>query len=121
MITMKQIAERFKPVLKNVEDKKKKTETGIKIPYPDLARVCVEFTPGECYSFFGSEKENALRIWRINLLWQLAKAGVPIHVLEGGKEFDKDFAELLCMQAGVEIHHLKSGFFISKELLVNEP
>ena len=110
MITMKEMAERFKPILNRIEDKKETSEDGIQIPYPNLEEICVEFAPGECYTFFGGAEDNALWMWRINLLWQLAKNGVPIHVLEGGKEFDKDFCDLLCLQAGVDRISFKAGY-----------
>ena len=83
MITMQEMVQRLKPILNRVEDKKEMFEDSIKIPYPNLEQICVEFAPGECYSFFGGAADNVLWMWRINLLWQLAKEGVAIHVLEG--------------------------------------
>ena len=110
MITMKEMVERFKPLLNRIEDKKENFEDSIKIPYPNLEQICVEFAPGECYTFFGGAEDNALWMWRINLLWQIAKGGDPVHILEGGKEFDKDFCDLLCLQAGVDRIHFRTGY-----------
>ena len=95
MITMQELTQRFKPILNRTIDTKEPTENGIRIPYKNIAKVCIEFAPGESYSFFGSAKECALSLWRINLMWQLAKNGVPIHILCGGQEFHKDFYDLL--------------------------
>ncbi len=115
MITMQEMIEHFKPILNRAEDRKETSEGGIKIPYSNIEQICVEFVPGECYSFFGGAEDNALWMWRINLLWQLAKNGVPIHILEGGKEFDKDFCDLLCLQAGVGRMHLRTGYLSAQE------
>ena len=115
MVTMQEMVERFKPILRKVEDKKETFEDSIKIPYPNLEQICVEFTPGECYSFFGGAEDNALWMWRLNLLWQLAQKGVSIHILEGGKEFDKDFCDLLCLQAEVDRMHLRTGYLSVQE------
>ena len=110
MITMQEMVKRFKPIFNRVEDKKETFENSIKIPYPNLEQICEAFVPGECYSFFGGAEDNALWMWRINLLWQLAKGGVPIHILEGGKEFDNDFCDLLCLQAGVDRFYFSTGY-----------
>ena len=110
MITMKEMVERFKPLLNRIEDKKETFENSIKIPYPNLEQICVEFAPGECYTFFGGAEDNALWMWRLNLLWQIPKGGDPVHILEGGKEFDKDFCDLLCLQAGVDRIHFRTGY-----------
>lgn len=115
MITMKGMVDRFKPILNRVEDKKETFANSIKIPYPNLAQICVEFTPGECYTFFGGAEDNALWMWRLNLMWQLAKNGVAIHVLEAGKEFDKDFCDLLCLQSGADRMHLRTGYLSAQE------
>lgn len=80
MLTMQELTQHFKPILARTIDTKEPTENGIKIPYKNIARVCIEFAPGESYSFFGSAKECALSLWRINLMWQLAKKGVPTHL-----------------------------------------
>ena len=58
--------------------------------------------PGECYSFFGSKEEIALPLWRRNLLWQLIKNGISVHILEGGRSFDADTVELLCLQSKMD-------------------
>lgn len=115
MITMKEMVERFKPILNRVEDKKETFEDSIKIPYSNLEQICGEFAPGECYTFFGGAKDNALDIWRLNLMWQLAKNGVPIHILEGGREFQNDFDDLLCLQTGIDRCHLRRGVMSAKE------
>ena len=115
MITMQELTQRFKPILARTIDTKEPTENGIKIPYKNIARVCIEFAPGESYSFFGSAKECALSLWRINLMWQLAKKGVPIHVLSGGQEFHKDFYDLLCLETDVPGWHLENGRLEAKE------
>lgn len=108
MIKMKELGMRFANLLNNVEDKKLPSG-GIQIPYPSMAQMCVEFQRGECYSFFGTPSENALSVWRLNLLWQLSKAGVSVHILDGGKQFDKDFSDLLCLHAGVDRVHWNCG------------
>ena len=115
MITMKEMVERFKPILNRVEDKKETFEDSIKIPYPNLEQICGEFAPGECYTFFGGAEDNALWMWRLNLLWQIAKGGDPVHILEGGKEFDKDFCDLLCLQSGADRMHLQTGYLSYQE------
>ena len=43
-----------------------------------------------------------MRFWRSNLLWQLIKNGVPVHVLDGGRTFDADTVELLCLQSKMD-------------------
>ena len=108
MITMKEMGARFSLILNNLEDKKLPCG-GIKIPYPSMAEMCIEFQRGECYSFFGTPSENALAVWRLNLLWQLAKAGVSVHILDGGKQFNKDFTDLMCLQADMDRIHLQNG------------
>lgn len=80
MITMQELTQHFKPILTRTIDTKEPTDNGIKMPYKNIAKVCIEFAPGESYSFFGSAKECALSLWRINLMWQLAKKGVPTHL-----------------------------------------
>lgn len=115
MITMQELTQRFKPILNRTIDTKEPSENGIKIPYKNIAKACIEFVPGESYSFFGSAKECALSLWRINLMWQLAKKGVPIHVLSGGQEFPKDFYDLLCLETEVPIWHLNNGWLETKE------
>ena len=65
MITMKEMVERFKPILNRVEDKKETFEDSIKIPYPNLEQICGEFAPGECYTFFGGAEDNALWIMHL--------------------------------------------------------
>ena len=80
MLTMQELTQHFKPILARTIDTKEPTDNGIKIPYKNIAKVCIEFAPGESYSFFGSAKECALSLWRINLMWQLAKKGVPTHL-----------------------------------------
>lgn len=102
MITMKEQAKRFATILDHIQHEEKPCVTGLRIPYDNLASVWGSFMPGECYSFFGSKDEIALRLWRRNLLWQLIKNGVPVHVLEGGKSFDADTVELLCLQSKME-------------------
>lgn len=99
MITMKEQSKRFATILDHLQHEEKPCVTGLRIPYDNLASVWGSFMPGECYSFFGSKDEIALRLWRRNLLWQLIKNGVPVHVLEGGKSFDADTVELLCLQS----------------------
>ena len=115
MITMKELTQRFKPILARTIDTKEPTDNGIKIPYKNIAKVCIEFAPGESYSFFGSAKECALSLWRINLMWQLAKNGVPIHILCGGQEFHNDFYDLLQLQAEVSRLSLYRGWLQAKE------
>lgn len=110
MITMQELTQRFKPILNRTIDTKEPSENGIKIPYKNIAKVCIEFAPGESYSFFGSAKECALSLLRINLMWQLAKKGVPIHILCGGQEFHKDFYDLLCLETGVSRLNLERGW-----------
>lgn len=102
MITMKEQAQRFTAILDHIQHEQKPCVTGLRIPYDNLASVWGSFMPGECYSFFGSKEEIALRLWRRNLLWQLIKNGVPVHILEGGKSFDADTVELLCLQSKMD-------------------
>lgn len=115
MITMQELTQHFKPILARTIDTKEPTDNGIKIPYKNIAKVCIEFAPGESYSFFGSAKECALSLWRNNLMWQLAKKGVPIHILCGGQEFHKDFYDLLCLETEVPRWHLENGRLEAKE------
>ena len=46
MITMQELTQHFKPILARTIDTKEPTENGIKIPYKNIARVCIEFAPG---------------------------------------------------------------------------
>ena len=101
MITMKEQAKRFAAILEYIKNEQKPCVTGLRIPYDNLSAVWGSFMPGECYSFFGSIDERALRLWRSNLLWQLIKNGVPVHILGGGQSFDSDTVELLCLQSKV--------------------
>ena len=102
MITMKEQAKRFAAILDHIQYEQKTCVTGLRIPYDNLASVWGSFMPGECYSFFGSREGRALRFWRSNLLWQLIKNGVPVHVLDGGRTFDADTVELLCLQSKMD-------------------
>jgi len=102
MITMKEQSKRFIDILDHIQHEQKPCVTGLRIPYDNLASVWGSFMPGECYSFFGSKEEIALRLWRSNLLWQLIKNGVPVHILEGGRSFDADMVELLCLQSKMD-------------------
>ena len=60
MITMKEQVDQFRKILQHMDMSKELTDKGIAIPYENLAKTCVEFTPGECYSFFGNAKRFAL-------------------------------------------------------------
>ena len=55
---MKEQAEQFRKILHHMNMPKKATDQGLLIPYENLAYSCIEFTPGECYSFFGSQDTN---------------------------------------------------------------
>lgn len=101
MITMKEQADQFRQILHHMNIPKKPTNTGIAIPYENLANSCIEFTPGECYSFFGSQDTNTLSCWKTNLLWKLLQKGVSICVLEGGNSFRRDFVQMVCLQAKI--------------------
>ena len=102
MITMKEQADQFRKILHFSKRSKSATPNGIQIPYKDLANVCVEFTTGECYSFFGNANSKALFCWKTNLLLKLLQNGVSVCVLEGGDVFRRDFAELACLQAKID-------------------
>lgn len=47
MITMQELAQRFKPILARTIGTKEPTDNGIKIPYKKIAKVCIEFAPGK--------------------------------------------------------------------------
>lgn len=47
MITMQELAQRFKPILDRTIDTKEPTDNGIQIPYKKIAKVCIEFAPGK--------------------------------------------------------------------------
>lgn len=102
MITMKEQAQRFTAILDHIQHEQKPCVTGLRIPYDNLASVWGSFIPKECYSFFGSKEEIALRLWRRNLLWKLIQNGAPVHILEGGRSFDADTVELLCLQSKMD-------------------
>ena len=109
MITMKEQAEQFRKILQNMNMPKKATNNGILIPYENLAYSCIEFTPGECYSFFGSQDTNTLSCWKTNLLWKLNQKGVSICVLEGGDSFRQDFVQMVCLQAKISPDMMLGG------------
>lgn len=46
MITMQELTQHFKPILARTIDTKEPTENGIKIPYKNIAKVCIEFASG---------------------------------------------------------------------------
>lgn len=99
MITMADMTERYGDYFQR--PKIHKSEDDIKIPYDNLSSDVGILSPGDRYIFFGTQKHWALDIWRINLLWQLAKKNVPIHILNSGKRFEQDFKYLLCLQSKV--------------------
>lgn len=108
MITMKEQARRFTAILEHIQNEKSACAAGVHIPYDNLSSVWGNFLPGACYSFFGRRETNTLRLWRSNLLWQLVKNSIPVHILEGGRCFDTDTVELLCLQSKVDktlLHH----------------
>ena len=109
MITMKEQADQFRKLLHYMNMPKKATNNGIAIPYENLANACIEFAPGECYSFFGSQDTNTLSCWKTNLLLKLLQNGVSVCVLEGGDTFRHDFAELACLQAKIDPDMMLSG------------
>lgn len=49
MITMQELTQHFKPILARTIDTKEPTDNGIKIPYKNIAKVCIEFAPGKNY------------------------------------------------------------------------
>ena len=109
MITMKEQADQFRKMLHRMNTPKKITEQGIAIPYENLASACVEFAPGECYSFFGGQGSNFLAFWKTNLLRKLLQNGASICVLEGGDSFRRDFVQMACLQARIDPDLMLSG------------
>lgn len=109
MITMKEQADQFRKLLHHMNAPKKTTNTGIAVPYENLANSCIEFAPGECYSFFGKRDTNTLSCWKTSLLLKLLQNGVSVCVLEGGDTFRHDFAELACLQAKIDPDRILSG------------
>ncbi len=109
MITMKEQADQFRKLLHHMNAPKKTINTGIAVPYENLANSCIEFAPGECYSFFGGQVSKTLSYWKTNLLWKLLQNGASICVLEGGDTFRHDFAELACLQAKIDPDMMLSG------------
>ena len=102
MITMKEQADQLRKILHHMGIPKKPTPEGIKIPYENLADSCVEFAPGECYSFFGSQENKTLSCWKTNLLFKLLQQGVSVCVLEGGDSFRRDFIQMACLRAKLD-------------------
>ena len=47
MLTMQELTKHFKPILARTIDTKEPTENGIKIPYKNITKVCIEFAPGK--------------------------------------------------------------------------
>lgn len=47
MLTMQELTQRFKPILARTIDTKEPTDNGIKIPYKNIAKVCIEFASGK--------------------------------------------------------------------------
>lgn len=109
MITMKEQAEQLRKILHNMGIPKKTTPEGIKIPYENLADCCVEFAPGECYSFFGSQENKTLSCWKTNLLFKLLQQGVSVCVLEGGDSFRRDFIQMACLRAKIDPDLMLAG------------
>ena len=109
MITMKEQADQFRKLLHHMNAPKKTTNTGIAVPYENLANSCIEFAPGECYSFFGGQGANILSYWKTNLLWKLLQNGASICVLEGGDSFRRDFVQMACLQAKIDPDRMLSG------------
>ncbi len=103
MITTQELAKRFEKFFTNAHNKDEPSakEGDVKIPYKNLAKIWGGFEIGNCYTFFGWKGENALDIFRINLLWQLARNNTPVHILEGGKLFERDFEDLVMLQSKV--------------------
>ena len=109
MITMKEQADQFRKLLHHMNAPKQTTNTGIAVPYENLANSCREFAPGECYTFFGRQDTNTLSCWKTNLLLKLLKNGASVCVLEGGDTFRHDFVELACLQAKIDPDMMMSG------------
>ncbi len=109
MITMKEQADQFRKLLQHMNAPKKTINTGIAVPYENLANSCIEFAPGECYSFFGGQGANILSYWKTNLLWKLLQNGASICVLEGGDSFRRDFVQMACLQAKIDPDMMMSG------------
>ena len=109
MITMQEQAKRFSAILEHIQHESGPCLAGVRIPYENVSSVWGSFVPGGCYAFFGRQDGQALRLWRSNLLWQVVKNGVAVHVLEGGRSFDTDTVELLCLQSKVDKTRLRYG------------
>ena len=106
---MKEQADQFRKLLQHMNAPKKTINTGIAVPYENLANSCIEFALGECYSFFGGQGANILSYWKTNLLWKLLQNGASICVLEGGDSFRRDFVQMACLQAKIDPDMMMSG------------
>lgn len=61
MLTMQELTQHFKPILARTIDTKEPTDNGIKIPYKNIARVCIEFASGKlpnCHKNREKEEDN---------------------------------------------------------------
>ena len=117
MITTQELAKRFEKFFINSQKKDETSaeEFDIKIPYKNLAKIWGGFETGNCYTFFGKECNNALDVFRINLLWQLARNNTPVHILEGGDLFERDFESLVMLQSKVSTYKLKTKFITREQ------
>ena len=117
MITTQELAKRFEKFFINSQKKDETSaeEFDIKIPYKNLAKIWGGFETGNCYTFFGKECNNALDVFRINLLWQLARNNTPVHILEGGDLFERDFENLVMLQSKVSKYKLKTKFITREQ------
>ena len=106
---MKEQADQLRKILHHMGIPKKPTPEGIKIPYENLADLCVEFALGECYSFFGSQENKTLSCWKTNLLFKLLQQGVSICVLEGGDSFRRDFIQMACLRVKIDPDLMLAG------------
>lgn len=106
--SIQNIIQEYNQKLQNTWQTPKTKRGGIPCPGQQLKDFFIEFAPGECYVFAGSQHYMALEHFRAWLLWHLIHQSINIGIRGHRISPQEDFQWLLSLESGHSFHSLSS-------------
>ncbi len=106
--SIQNIIQEYNQKLQNTWQTSKTKRGGIPCPDQQLKDFFIEFAPGECYVFAGSQHYMALEHFRAWLLWYFVQQSLDICIRGPQTKPQKDFQWLLSVESGYSLPTLSS-------------